>query len=268
MNTCIGIFDSGMGGLSVLNRVVERHGDLPCIYLADTARIPFGNKSPSEIRSIAKELVDWLKYKEVSIVLVACNTTNSLAFDIVESLSGIEVIGLIKSVDSMIINESRIGVLATPATAASKAYSCQIKSLKPQAFVLEQGCPDLVPLIEAGKLNTEEIKLAAKEYLKPLLKAGVESIVLGCSHYPLLVPLLRQLLPINVRLIDPAVGLAEKLDDFLGPPEESQGSPISIANTRICVTSSPSAFANRVQNVLGNCPEVELVSLKSDSCFF
>ena len=267
MKSCLGIFDSGLGGFSVLKRVVERHGDLPCVYLADTARMPFGSRSFCEIRLIATELISWLKEQNISAVLVACNTTNSLALDIVEEISDVKVFGLIQSAASM-IHESRIGVLATPATAASKAYTYQIKLLNPNAFVLEQGCPAFVPLIEAGLLNSEEIEQASREYLRPLLDARVETIVLGCSHYPFLEQLLRQLLPTDVRLIDPAIGLAKDLDEILGPPDPSLNPPTTFANTRICVTSAPEEFAIRAQPFVSNSSEVELISLRREACFF
>ncbi len=267
MNHCLGIFDSGMGGFSVLRAICKRHGDIPCVYLADTARIPFGDKSPSDIRSIAAELVSWLRGQNVSLFLVACNTTNSVALDIVEDLAGVPVLGLIQSA-ALMINESRIGVLATPATAASKAYSHHIKSIRPDAYVIEKACPDFVPLIESGKLYSKEIERVASLYITPLLQARVESIVLGCSHYPFLEPILRNLLPSNIRIIDPAIGLARELDKYLGSPKDSSEIPCSYGNTRLCVTAEPKSFFERSKALLVNCPEVELISLRPKACFF
>ncbi len=267
MTPLLGIFDSGLGGFTVLKRVQERHGNIPCLYLADTARVPYGEKKPYEIRAIANEVVNWLKEQEVSIVLVACNTTNSLALDVVKNVSEVNVVELINSAASMIV-ESRVGVLATPATASSKVYTDEIEAYRPGTFVLEQGCPALVPLIEAGHTNSNQIRLAASEYLKPLIEARVQAVVLGCSHYPLIKSLLRELLPSNVRLVDPAVGLALQLDKFLGAPAISFNPPLPFTNTRICVTSEPKAFFRTAETLLGNCPEVEIVSLRSKACLF
>ena len=267
MKNYLGIFDSGIGGISVLKRVLERHGEHPCLYLADTARVPFGNKDPSEIRLIASELIHWLKEENVSIVLVACNTTNSLALDLVKRISDVPVLDLISST-AMLINESRVGVLATPATAASGSYGSAIKSMKPGTFVIEQGCPAFVELIEAGELESEEIKSSAKEYLSPLLSAKVESIVLGCSHYPFLEPVLRQLLPSNVRLVDPAIGLASCLDNLLGEKKIMPQTPITFANTSFCTTSSPECFSSKLRPLIGISPQVDMVSLRSKACFF
>ena len=263
----IGIFDSGLGGFTVLKSLLERHGDVPCLYLGDTARVPYGEKSVSDIRLIAGEIVRWLCNQDVSAILVACNTTNSLAFETVQTLSGLPVIGLIKAAAEM-ISESRVGVLATPATAFSHAYRDQIVSLRPGTAVFEQSCPSFVPMIEAGDLSNISIRHAAVEYLRPLLEAGVEAVILGCSHYPLIQTLLEELIPNNVRLVDPAIGLAKQVDLLLGKPHKPINRPISISNTRFCVTSDPCGFATRATHWLGKRPEVELVSLLSETCLF
>ena len=245
----------------MLQRVVQRYGDISCVYLGDTARVPFGYRKPREIRTIAREIVYWLKKQKASSLLIACNTTNSLAHDIVESLSEMPVVGLIEAASQM-ITESRVGVLATPATVASRAYSNQIKSYRPGTVVFEQGCPAFVPLIEAGFSTSNEIGLVASEYLKPLLEEQVEAVIMGCSHYPLLEPVLRELLPSHVRLVDPAVGLVNLLHPLLGDPSTTLEKTPTYLNTRFCVTSNPSCFANRVEGWIGFSPEVELVSLQ------
>lgn len=135
-------------------------------------------------------------------------------------------------------------------------------------MVLEVGCPKFVPLIEAGHSNTEEIRQAAVQYLTPLLAERVEAIVLGCTHYPLIEPLLKQLLPKEVRLVDPAIGLAQNLGSFLELPLESAKPSLSLGNTQICVTSDPEGFAQRASKWLGLQPEVDLVSLRTKACFF
>jgi len=263
----LGLFDSGVGGLTVLRRVVERHGDVSCVYLGDTARVPYGEKKAAEIRSIAQQVVPWLLSQEVSAIIVACNTTNSLAFDVVQKIAGIPVLGLINAAAEM-ITESRVGVLATTATASSNAYRNQIEAFKPGTIVFEQACPGFVPLIEAGQLCSNSIQSLAGQYLRPLLDAQVEALILGCSHYPLLQPFLQEFIPKHVRLVDPAIGLAQKPDKLLGKPKTSMLYPFSISNTRFCVTSDPIGFSTRTERLLGNSPEVELVSLLPKACFF
>ena len=258
----LGLFDSGVGGLTVLRRILERHGEVPCAYLGDTARVPYGNRTPEEIRSIASEVVGWLGLSGVSTVVMACNTTNALARDVAEaSAGGVPVIGLIDAAASM-VRESRVGVLATPATIRSSAYRLTIEAQRPGTLVVEQACPAFVPLIESGDLLSDDLRRIAVGYLEPLLEISVESIVLGCTHYPLLEPLLRQLLPDNVRLIDPAIGVAHSLDAVLGAPSKRPGQRLSLERVRLCATADASGFASRATPWLGQRPEVELVHLQ------
>ena len=263
----LGIFDSGVGGFTVLKRVFERHGNVSCLYLGDTARIPYGEKKPSEIRLIAREVVHWFNNQDVSAILVACNTTNSLAFDIVKSSAEMPVLGLINAAAEM-ITERRVGVLATTATVSSNGYKKQIAASRPGTIVFEQACPAFVPLIETGRLCSNSIQRFALEYLRPLLESRVEEVILGCSHYPLLMPLLQEFAPKNVHFIDPAIGLAHQLDRFLGEPLPPPQHSVLLSNTRFCVTSDPVGFATRATPLLGNRPEVELISLQPKACFF
>ena len=267
MNPKLGLFDSGLGGLTVLKRVLERHGEVPSVYLGDSARVPYGGREAHEIRYIAEEVLTWFRHQDISAIVMACNTTNSLAFDVVKRFARVPVFGLIGAAVEMIW-ESKVGVLATPATASSGAYRRQIEQNRPGTFIFEQSCPAFVPMIEAGQLSTNELRRIAIEYLAPLIEARVEAIVLGCTHYPLLEPLLRQLLPKKVRLIDPAIGLASQLDSHLGSPLMPLGNNFSLASTRFCVTEDPSGFAARATPWLGVRPEVELISLQNaDHCF-
>ena len=259
---CLGLFDSGLGGLTVLRSILRRHGSVPIVYLGDTARVPYGSRSPAEIRSIAAEVVAWLRCQQVSTVVMACNTTNALARDVAEGQAGVPVVGLIGAAAAM-VRESRVGVLATPATVASGAYRASIEALKPGTLVVQQACPRFVPLIEHGDLFSDELRREAMQYLAPLLEASVEAVILGCTHYPLLEPLLRSLLPPGVRLIDPSVGVARQLDALLGPPGIRQlDHPLSLEGTRLCVTADPEGFARRATPWLGIRPSVEAINLR------
>lgn len=262
MTPVLGLFDSGVGGLTVLRRVLERHGSVRCIYLGDTARVPYGNRQPREIRSIAAEVVGWLRDQGVTTVVMACNTTNALAKNVAEGQAEVPVIGLIGAGAAM-VREERVGVLATPATVASGAYRASIEALHPGALVLEQACPSFVPLIESGDLGSEDLRRVATSYLEPLIDHAVQSIVLGCTHYPLLEPLLRQLLPPEVRLIDPAHGVTHQLDAVLGVPAPSLPAPLPLDQCQLCVTADPGGFASRATPWLGVRPRVQLVHLQS-----
>jgi glutamate racemase len=270
MGARIGLLDSGLGGLTVLRRLLERHPDQPFVYLGDTARVPYGQRSEAEIRTIAAEVVGWLRDQQVDTVLMACNTTNALAFDVAQAVAGagVPVLGLIDSVAALLEAE-RVGVLATPATVASGAYGRALRSARPGTRVVEMGCPAFVPLIEAGDLNDPELRLAAADYIQPLLEARVEAIVLGCTHYPLLEDLLRELLPPEVRLVDPALAAVACLGRHLGrlpvPDRSTCGlHPVEVPpeHGRFCVTGDPEAFARAATPWLGWEPSVERVHLQ------
>ncbi|KGG12314.1 MULTISPECIES: glutamate racemase [Prochlorococcus] len=267
MTSTLGLFDSGVGGFSVLKSILQRHANLNAIYLGDTARIPYGTRSSTEIRDIALEVVKWLDQQEISALVVACNTTNSLAMDIVKEHSSVPVFGLIDSISKCSL-KSRIGVLATTSTAKSHGYTKKIKSINPDIFVIEQGCPAFVPLIETGQINTEDMYKYARKYLEPLIQSDVEIVLFGCSHYPLLANILRELLPKNIELLNPAIDLAKRLDDLFGIPSTALDTPPSFSNVSFSVTSDPEGFASRAQYWLGIRPKVELVSLRKKACVF
>lgn len=266
MSLLVGLFDSGLGGLTVLRQVQALYPHTPCLYLGDTARVPYGQRSTQEIRAIAAEVVHWLRQQGVDVLLMACNTSNALAFDVAVAEAGVPVLGLIDSVAAVIESE-RVGVLATPATAASGAYRRAIHACRPSARVLEVGCPAFVPLIEAGNLEVPELRQAASAYLAPLLEAGVDTIVLGCTHYPLLTPLLRSLLPPQVELVDPALAAARRLGPLIAglearPDPEAAGEGDAELVT-YCVTGAADAFAASALAWLGLRPTVHGVSLQS-----
>ncbi len=274
MSLLVGLFDSGLGGLTVLRQVLALYPHTPCLYLGDTARVPYGQRSTEEIRAIASEVVQWLRLQGVGVLVMACNTSNALALDVAVAEAGVPVVGLIDSVAAELASD-RVGVLATPATAASGAYRRAIHASRPSSQVLEVGCPAFVPLIEAGDLDSPELQAAALRYLAPLLEAGSDTIVLGCTHYPLLRPLLARLLPPDVQLVDPAVAAAQRLGPLLAnlgdPPEvECQGEPVSppMARSRYCVTGSAEDFAEAAAAWLGDRPKVRTVSLQSPARAF
>ncbi len=267
MKDRLAFFDSGIGGFSVLKSICIRHSYFSAVYLADTARIPYGSKTYSEIRDIAFEISQWLSHQEISAVVVACNTTNSLALDVIKKYSSVPVFDLIGSAIDL-IRESRIGVLATPSTVASKAYTNQIKSVNPYAFVREEACPEFVPFIESGQFDLLWFKNIVSNHLENLISQNIEAIILGCTHYPLIKPIFEELVPSNIRLIDPADALSKRLDSFLhSPPSEMdlENLPFDI---QFMVTSDPIGFSLNTKKWLGINSKVEVVSLRSKSCVF
>jgi len=181
----IGIFDSGIGGFTILNSLLKTRKDVEVFYLADTKRIPFGNKNSKEIRLIAKEICNFFADKNLDALLIACNTTNACALEILENNLRIPCFDLINSV-SEIVNKKIIGVLATQTTIRSSFYKNAISSKKENLKILQQECPEFVSEIEKEKINFNKLNYLADLYLRPLLNENIEELILGCSHYPLI----------------------------------------------------------------------------------
>ena len=257
----IGLFDSGVGGFTVLKKVIELCPNNSFIYLADTARLPYGVKKTNEIIKIAEEISTWFCYQNIDAFLVACNTTNSIALDVIKKNLSIPVFDLIGSAAST-IQESRVGVLATPSTVKTKAYTTAILEFNPKTFVIEQSCPEFVPMIEIDNFNSDEITEVAIRYLEPLLKQKVHSIILGCSHYPLITPLLTEILPSTIKLIDPAEALSLKLKLFMDSKKSNYAKKKKIVDLKFYVTSNLQNFPNKAKHWLNVFPEVKLISLQ------
>ena len=261
----IGLFDSGVGGFTVLKKVVELCPHTSFIYLADTARLPYGIKTSNEITQIAEEISFWFSQLSIDAFLVACNTTNAIALDVIKNTLDVPVFDLIESVSST-IKESRVGVLATPSTVKTNAYTNAILKFNPKTFVIEQSCPEFVPMIEMDNINSNEIIDIAIGYLQPLLKQKIESLILGCSHYPLITPLLTNMLPSSVKLIDPAEALSLQLKLFMDSKKSKFSNKNFLDDSKFCVTSDPKNFSIRAKNWLNVFPEVNLVSLQKKGC--
>lgn len=204
----IGIFDSGIGGLSVLRQFVRFLPQESYVYLGDTARVPYGNRSVDIVRQYAIELTDFLLEKGVKMIVAACNTVSAVALDaVVERAGEIPVIGMIEPAAVAALRETsngRIGIIGTRATIASGAYERKILELsggKADTKVFSGSCPLFVPFVEEGMYESEAARLVAREYMAPLIEKHIDTLVLGCTHYPLLRPLLAEILP-GVRLID------------------------------------------------------------------
>lgn len=217
-DAAIGVFDSGIGGLTVVAAI---HQVLPresTIYLGDTARVPYGPKSPSTVVRYSQEILDWLVAQRVKAVVVACNTATAQALESLMATSPVPIIGVVEpgARAAVAVSEGgRIGVIGTSGTIASGAYRRAIESLANDVEVFEQACPLFVPLVEEGWVDHPAARLIAAEYLQPMLDAGIDTLVLGCTHYPLLKPLLAEVLGERVRLIDSAQETARQLATVL-----------------------------------------------------
>ena len=206
-NAPLGVFDSGIGGLTVARALFERLPHESVIYFGDTARVPYGPKSPDTVRRYSAEILAYLLRRGVKAVVVACNTSTAHALGYLQAHSSVPVVGVIEPGARAAVAATKsgtIGVIGTAGTIASGAYERAIKALRPDARVYSQPCPLFVPLVEEGWFEHPAAELIAREYLAPLQRAQVDVLVLGCTHYPLLKPLLARVMGPDVKLVDSA----------------------------------------------------------------
>ena len=263
MKLKIGIFDSGIGGFTILNSLLKTRKDVEVIYLADTKRIPFGNKGFKEIRYIAKEICTFFEDKNLDALLIACNTTNACALDILEKNLRIPCFDLINSV-SEIVNKKIIGVFATQTTVKSAYYKNAISSKKENLKIIQQECPEFVPEIEKENLDFSKLDYLSDLYLKPLINKNIEELILGCSHYPLIYEFLRKKVGHNIRIIDPSKALIKKFNESFSIPKNDRYKSLSYENIQFFVTSDKDVFAKKVKFWLEVHKEIRLVNLRSN----
>jgi len=217
----IGIFDSGMGGLIILKEIAKQLPDYDYVYLGDTARVPYGGRSPETIYLFTEQATEWLFSQGCQIIIVACNTSSSGALRKIQQcyvpgpLADRRILGvIIPTVENIPESpQQKIGVLATEATVNSGTYPKEIQKLLPNANVYQQGAPLLVPLIESGQLEAAE--KTALEYIRPLLAKNIGTLILGCTHYGLLKDKLRQDLPSGITVISQEEFIPAKLQGYL-----------------------------------------------------
>ena len=263
MKLKIGIFDSGIGGFTILNSLLKTRKDVEVFYLADTKRIPYGNKNFKEIRLIAKEICTFFEDKNLDAFLIACNTSNACALDIFENNLRIPCFDLINSV-SEIVNEKIIGVLATQTTVRSSYYKNAISSKKKNLKIFQQECPEFVLEIEKEKLNFKKLNHLADLYLTPLLNKNIEELILGCSHYPLIYDFLRKKIDSNIIIIDPSEVLIKKLNESFAISTTYGYESLSYENVKFFVTSEKDEFSKKVSFWLEINKEIRLVNLRSN----
>lgn len=209
----IGVFDSGIGGLTVVRALMERLPFENIVYFGDTARVPYGVKSVETITHYTAQITEFLLQKQVKILIIACNTIAAVAAQSVRDLSPVPVLDVIEAGALSAVGATRskqIGVIGTPTTINSNAYARAIHALLPDARVYSHACPLFVPLVEEGWLDHEATRLTALEYLKPVLAEHIDTLVLGCTHYPLLKPLLQNVMGSGVKLVDSAEAMAAR----------------------------------------------------------
>ena len=246
----IGVFDSGVGGLSVVRQILEQLPDESIVYFGDTARVPYGSRTPAEIIAFGDQIISFLARFEVKVVVAACNTSSAVSLPVLRRKYHLPVLGVVEPgvrAALQVTGNMRIGVLATAATINSGAFTRCFRAYDPGVTVFAQACPQLVPLVEGGKIDGPEIRAAVRQYLQPLQDARVDTIVLGCTHYPFLAPVIRDLAGEAVEVVDPAEETVKELAVLLSLQTDATDED-GCANARRAPARGPgtAAYGRRV----------------------
>jgi len=264
-NLPIGIFDSGVGGLTVYRALHRRLPDERFLYLGDTARVPYGTKSLSTVERYGIENARFLSAQGIKMLVVACNTASALALPAIERAAGVPTVGVIESGARAAVEaaHAKIGVIATEATVRSGAYRRAIKKLAPQIKVIEQACPLFVSLAEEGYADSDAARLVAQDYLSGLRDEETETLVLGCTHYPVLRSVISEVVGEGVRLIDSGEAVATDVAAALAerglqrPPAPQKGArPRQLCDDldHFYVTDAAERFSRIAEMFLGRAP--------------
>lgn len=270
----IGIFDSGLGGLTVLKEIRRALPQYSYLYLADSARAPYGGHSRETITEFSRQAAEWLFKQGCSLVVFACNTASSQALRTLQQswLPSVDtdpskpkrILGVVRPLAEAAAQTTagRVGVLATRATVSSCAYESELTKLRPGTNVVQQAAPLLVPLIEEGWAKRTTTRHILKGYLRPLADAGVDTVILGCTHYPLLLPAIQQLLPQRTKVLHAGPITATKLADYLQRHPEIESQLERSGDVKFCTTDDPARFAKQAERWWGESVAAERATLQ------
>lgn len=266
-NLPIGIFDSGVGGLTVYRALHERLPAEHFVYLGDTARVPYGTKSLSTVERYAIENSKFLEAHGIKLLVVACNTASALALPAIRDAVGVNVVGVIEpgaQAATEVAGGKTIAVIATEATVQSAAYANAIAKIDPQTKVVERACPLFVPLAEEGWAESDVARSVARQYIGDLAENDLGALVLGCTHYPILRELIAEVVGPDVPLIDSGEAAAREVETLLQSRQlQSSQSPRDALERQLCddldhfyVTDAADRFAKVAERFLGTAPSV------------
>lgn len=264
----IGIFDSGVGGLTVLKELVRALPQEDTIYFGDTARFPYGTKSPETVIRYSLEIASFLVKREIKLLVVACNTASAVSLEALQKVLSVPIVGVIEPGARRAVSATRsgkVGVIGTEGTIRSSAYARAIKRLNPEVEVITRACPLFVPLAEEGWVDNEVARLTARTYLHGLREEGVDTLVLGCTHYPILKGIIAEAMGNGVVLVDSAEETARTVAEIL----RGRGMlrPLSEkGNHHYFVTDVPAGFIKVGNRLLGGrLGDVYQVSLDDEA---
>ncbi len=249
----IGIFDSGIGGLTVVRALMQEMPEYDIVYFGDTARTPYGSKSRQTVIQYALEDSEFLIKQGAKLIVIACNTASSAATEILMEKFPVPIFEVITPAVELAVQSSRkfrIGVIGTRATISSGIYEKKIARIAPQAKIHSLPCPLLVPLVEEGWLNKPETRMIVKKYLHPLKEKQIDTLILGCTHYPVLKDMIQHKIGKKVVLIDSAFSVAGKIRHFLSTHPTINATMVKEASARFFVSDVTPQFENIAQTIL------------------
>ena len=260
----IGVFDSGMGGLTVVREMMSQLPNESIIYFGDTARVPYGPKSPDTVLRYSREITAFLRGEGAKALVVACNTATAHALPALRREFDMPIVGVIEPgarAAAAATKTKRVGVIGTAGTIKSKAYEKEIRKILPDVEVTAQACALFVPLVEEGWLDSEVTRAVARNYLAPIVSAEVDTLVLGCTHYPLMKTVIGNVVGREVRLIDSAHETARQAGEILRAHGLENGAPDG-ARYRFIASDAPDTFLGLGERFLGSpIDRVETVTL-------
>jgi len=260
----IGIFDSGVGGLTVVREFFKRLPEYKIVYFGDTARTPYGNKSKEAITKYAEEDANFLLNKGAKIIIIACNTVSVVATDFLKKKIKAPVFEVITPAVAEAIKltaRKKIGIIGTRATIQSKVYENLIKKDSPETKVISQACPLLVPLVEEGWLDDSETKRIVKRYLQPLKNSQIDTLILGCTHYPTLKEIICHRAGKKVKIVDSAEEIVKDLEIFLKNNKEIEKSLEKGSDHKFYVSDITPQLPKIAEKLLGKAVKLEVASL-------
>ncbi|HEY1953489.1 MAG TPA: glutamate racemase [Gemmatimonadaceae bacterium] len=250
----VGVFDSGMGGLTVVRELINQLPNESIIYFGDTARVPYGPKSPDTVLRYSREITSYLRGEGIKALVVACNTATAHALPALRREFDFPIVGVIEPgarAAARATRTQRVGVIGTAGTIKSRAYEKEIHKLLPEATLTAQACGLFVPLVEEGWLDTEPTRAIARNYLAPFVTAEVDTLVLGCTHYPLIKTVIGNVVGRDVRLIDSAHETAREAAEVLRAKGLQNDYP-NEARYRFIASDAPETFLQLGQRFLGS----------------
>lgn len=262
----IGIFDSGVGGLSVLNELRRLLPQENLLYVADQAHVPYGSRPLDEIRRFSEAITHFLLAHEAKLIVIACNTASAAALTYLrKTFPAVPFVGMEPAVKPAArqTQSGRVGVLATATTFASERYADLMARFAREVVVWEDPCRGLVDLIESGEVDTPVTMALLQDVLDPMLTSGVDTLVLGCTHYPFVIPLLRQISGPEVMIIDPAPAIARQVERVL-QQHENLAPPPTIGAVRLLTTGAADVFTGQVKGLLGMSERGETAVWRQD----